>query len=310
MTHDAEAPGPDHDVHAAQAPPPDDFDVDLATYFRSVARLWWLVLGLAIVGAVGGLLIAELTTRTFSATSGVYLGQQTDANGNAINGITSNARVAQQIVQGRDVVNEAAWHMVNSTLPLSQYSPAALDKATSKLARQIQNGLAIATPTTRTTGSNVPPTNLLTITVTNRSGKKASAAANALADILIGRLSAYPTAKMDLLKQQIAKDQALLAAAQARLAAARGNVQVAQAASTEIQALQTSLQSDKLSLLVAQSVEAPQLVSPAVSPGTLNGIGRRLSVAGGFVAGAVIGLVIVAFAGRRRRPAAPAAAAS
>ena len=307
MTKDPEVAGPDHRTEPADAAqaPPDDFDVDLGTYFRAVARLWWLVVGLAVVGAVAGLLIATLTTRTYSATSAVYLGQQTDANGNSIDGLTANAKVPQQIVQGRDVLNEAAWRILNPSLPPSQYSPAAVDRAVGRLARQIQHGLVTATPSTKTTAANLL-TNLLTITVTNHSGKKAAAAANVLAQILVGRLNAYPTAKIDLLKQQIKENQALLAGAQARLAAAHGDAALAQAAGTEIQALQALLQGERLSLLVAQNVEQAQIVSPAVSPGTLNAVGRRLSVAGGFVAGAVVGLVIVAFIPKRRRPAPPA----
>jgi uncharacterized protein involved in exopolysaccharide biosynthesis len=308
MTQDTEGTGANRSTrpaHATQSPPPDDFDVDLGTYFRAVARLWWLVVGLAVLGAAAGFLIASLTTHTYSATSAVYLGQQTDANGNAINGLTSNARAAQQMVQGRDVLNEAAWRVLNPALPDAQYSPATVDQAVGRLARQIERGLLVSTPSTKTTGSNNLPTNFVTIAVTNRSGKRAAAAANALAQILVGRLSSYPTAKIDLLNQQIKQSQALLAAAQARLAAGRGNLQVAQAASTEIQTLQSTLQAAKLSLLVAQNVEAPQIISPAASPGSLNAVSRKLSMAGGFVAGAVIGLVIVAFATRRRRPTPP-----
>jgi capsular polysaccharide biosynthesis protein len=310
MTQDAERTGREQDTQSArtaQTTPPDDFDVDLGTYFRAVARLWWLVVGLAVVGAVAGLLVASLTTRTYSATSAVYLGQQTDANGTAINGLTSNARIPQQILQGRDVLDEAAWRALNPSLPAAQYSPAAVDRTVGRFARQIGHGLVVNTPTTKTTGSTLP-TNYVTITVTNNSGKKAAVAANALAQVLVDRLGAYPAAKIDLLKQQIKDNGTLLAAAQARLTAAGGNLQVAQAASTEMQALQTSLQAERLALLVAQNVEAPQIFSAAVSPGSLNAVSRRLSVAGGFVAGAVIGLVIVAFATRRRSPAQPPAA--
>src|SRR5664280_1318484 len=86
---------------------PDDFDVDLGAYVRAVRRLWWLVVLLAVVGALAGYGVTKLGTHTYSATSAVYLGQPTDANGNAIAGLPSNPRAAQQIVQGADVLKEA-----------------------------------------------------------------------------------------------------------------------------------------------------------------------------------------------------------
>ncbi len=308
----------------AQPPdvPADDFDVDLGRYARTVLRLWWLVIALAVVGALAGFAVAKLGTKTYSSTSAVYLGQPTDANGNAIAGLSTNPRAAQQIVQGEDVSRLAAYLVLNPGATVSATVPSA-DKALNKLARQIRNNTSVATPTVTVKGTSAP-TNFVAITVKNRSGTKAAAAANALALVLSDRLGTYTKAKTELLNGEIADLQRQLATTDARLAQAQKQLTTAaraggttgalaggpymtivQAASTERQTLQSSLQADKLSLLVASEVEAPRIISLAVAPGTVNARPVKLSLGAGLLAGIVIALVIAAFV-TGRRPAAPA----
>ena len=276
---------------------PDEFDVDLGAYSRAVRRLWWLVVLLAVVGALAGFAVTKLNTHTYSATSAVYLGQPTDANGNAIAGLPSNPRAAQQIVQGADVVHEAAGRLHGEV----------------KLGL-LRHDVTVTTPAS-TVKSTTAPNNIASITVTSRSARKSADAANVLAQILVERLSAFSDAKIALLEQQISAAQAQLAATNARLATAQRQLAasgpgstaaatylaVVQSASTEQQALQTTLQNDKLSLLVARNVETPAVITAAVASGSeKNASSAKTSMAGGMVAGIVVALVIAAFTTRRR----------
>ena len=281
----------------------DDFDVDLSAWWQAVKRLWWLVVLLVIVGAAGGYLIARHAHKTYSATSAVYLGQPTDANGNAIVGLTSNPRTAQQIVKGGDVLKQVSTAMGGAVKP-----------------GRIGNALAVATPTQAAKGTQAP-TNFVTLTVTLPSAEHAATAANLLAGILVKRLNTYSAAKIALLEQEVKDTQTQLAATTARLLAAQKQLAAAahsgggsstlstaayltvvQSASAERQTLQTQLQADKLSLLVAQNVEAPAVVSQASVPSSPNAPSYRLNVLAGALVGLVVALVICAFATRSRRP--------
>jgi Capsular polysaccharide biosynthesis protein len=278
---------------------PDDFDVDLGAYFHAVLRLWWLVVLLAVVGALAGFGATRLTTRTYTAVSAVYLGQPTDANGNAIAGLASNPRAAVQLAQSADVLKEVVSRL-NGEIKVGA----------------LRHDITVSTPAA-TVKSTTTPTNIVTITVTLRSAKKSADAANALAQVLVARLGTYSSAKTDLLEQQISATQAQLAATNARLATAQRQLAangaaaatylaVVQSASTEQQTLQTTLQADKLALLVARNVESPSVVT--IASASRNATPVRTSVVGGFVAGIVVALVIAAFTMRRRpRPGAAAA---
>ena len=287
----------------AQTAQTDDFDVDLSAYWHAITRLWWLVVLLVVVGAAAGYLIASHAHKTYSATSAVYLGQPTDANGNAIVGLASNPRAAQQIVKGGDV--------------LKQVSAAMGGKPKSG---RLGSALAVATPTQTAKGTQAP-TNFVTLTVTLPSAEQAATAANLLADILVKRLNTYSEAKIALLEQEVTDTQAQLTATNARLLAAQKQLAAAaktggtssslstaayltvvQSATTERQSLQAQLQADKLSLLVAQNVGAPKVVSPASVPGSPNAPNYRLNVLAGSLVGLVVALVICAFATRSRRP--------
>ncbi len=84
------------------------FDIDLGGLGRALARNWIVIVILVVVGVVAAVGVTYATGKRYQAASAVYLGQPTDANGNPINGINSNPRGAEQIVQSGDVLREAA----------------------------------------------------------------------------------------------------------------------------------------------------------------------------------------------------------
>ena len=286
----------------------DRFDIDVGGYARAVARRWWLVLLLAVVGALTGLVWWYAQPKSYEATAAVYLGQPTDANGNAIVGVNSNPRAASQIVQGTDVIKEAVERL---------QAEASGDAMT---ARQIRRGLIVETPTI-TVKSTSAPTNYVAITVRGRSAGKTAAAANALASILVERLSSYATAKTELLQTQLAADEVRLKQADRRLTATEATLQriaagggtaadkalaggpyltVVQAASEERTALEQRIVAGKLALAVVKDVESPAIISPAAPADEPTRTGRWLSVVAGGAVGVVVSLIVVAFLTRRR----------
>jgi len=295
-------------VMSEPAPRDDRFDLDVGAYAHAVLRRWWLVLLLALIGAVTGAVWWYAQPKTYEATAAVYLGQPTDANGNAIVGVNSNPRAAGQIVQSSDVIQEAAKIVASG------------DGMTAK---QIRGGLKIETPTI-TVKSTSAPTNYVAITVRGRSADKTAAAANALAAILVKRLSAYSGAKIEQLKADLEADQAELTALERRLSSAQKTLEriaasgaapvdkalagapyltVVQAASDQLSAQRTLVRNDRLDLLVTEQVEAPLVISAAAPADEPTGQSIWLAVGAGIVVGIVASLIAVAFL-LRRRPAA------
>ena len=80
------------------------FDIDLGALGGALVRNWLVIVVLMVVGVVAAVGVTVATGKRYQAASAVYLGQPTDANGNAISGINSNPRGAAQIVQSADVL--------------------------------------------------------------------------------------------------------------------------------------------------------------------------------------------------------------
>lgn len=294
-------------VMSEPAPSNDRFDLDVGAYAHAVLRRWWLVLLLALVGAVTGAAWWYAQPKTYEATAAVYLGQPTDANGNAIVGVNSNPRAAGQIVQSNDVIQEAAKSVAGDGMT----------------AKQIRHGLTIETPTI-TVKSTSAPTNYVAITVRGRSADKTAAAANALAAGLVKRLSAYSDQKKALLEAQLAVDNARLKTVDKRLAGAQAMLErlaasaapagekavagapyltIVQAASEERSQLEDQIRRAELATIVVNEVEAPLVISSAAPADEPTRQNIWLAVGAGIVVGIVVSLVAVAFL-MRRRPAA------
>lgn len=286
---------------------PADKDVDVASYLGAVARQWWLVLALVAVGIVAGTVLTLIQPKTYDATSSVYIGQTTDANGNPMAGLNSNAKAAVQLLSSQALLDDAA------------------KKAGDGLtASRLRKETTVETPssTIKTTTSVV---NIVIITVRDESAERAAAGANALAAALLAGIGEAPKDRIALLERQVADLQKQLDAAQARsakadaalatiaggdgarsekAAAAAPYVAIAQAAATEATALTASLQKAQLMLLTAKNVEEPRILHEAAVPDTPSGPDLRLNIAAGALAGLVVG-IIAAFA-RRRRVSLPA----
>lgn len=277
-------------------------DVDVASYLGALTRQWWLILALVVVGVVVGVVLTLLQPTTYDATSSVYIGQTTDANGNPMAGLNSNAKAAIQLLSSQAVLDEAADEVGDGI------SASLLRKETT-----------VETPssTVKTTTSVV---NIVVITVRDESAERAAAAANALAAVLLERIGETPKDRIALLERQVTDLQKQLdearvrgdAAADALEAIAAGGgtkaekaaasapfVAVAQAAATEAESLTTSLQKAELMLVTARNVEQPRILHEAAVPDSPSGPDLQLNVAAGALAGLVVGIV-AAFVRQRR----------
>jgi len=277
-------------------------DVDVASYLGAIARQWWLILALVVVGIVAGVLLTLLQPETYDATSSVYIGQTTDANGNPMAGLNSNAKAAIELLSSQALLDAAA--------------EATGDGVTASLLRE-KTTVETPSSTVKTTTSVV---NIVVITVTDESPERAAAAANALAQALLERIGDPVAAKIDLLEQQVAdlkekRDRALDTGYSAgreldviahsdmskaeKAAASAPYIAIAQSAATQADALTTSLQKAQLMLLTARSVEQPRILHEAAVPDEPSGPDMQLNVAAGALAGLVIG-IIAAFVRQRR----------
>jgi len=274
--------------------------IDIGSWLSTLARNWWVILGLVVLGAVVGAVVTMAQPKDYAATSSVYIGQTTDANGNPMAGLNSNAKAAVQLLSSQAVLKDAAERI-------------GMDATASMLRRET----SVETPssTVKTTTSVV---NIVVITVTDTDPERAAAAANALADVLLERIGGGVDEKIAVLEEQLAASKKAYAASLARSAAAQkalgavaGNgsasekaavtvaaLGVAQAGATEQESLTRAIQETELLLLSAQQNEEPRLLHEAAVPDTPSGPSVTLNVAAGALAGLVIG-IIVAFVRRR-----------
>ncbi len=144
--------------------------IDVGSWFTTLARNWWVIVGLVVIGVIVGAVVTLAQPKEYSATASVYIGQTTDANGNPMAGLNSNAKAAVQLLASQAVLKEAADRTG------MDISAGALGKETT-----------VQTPSS-TVKTSTSVVNIVVITVTDTDPERAAAAANALADALLERL--------------------------------------------------------------------------------------------------------------------------
>jgi uncharacterized protein involved in exopolysaccharide biosynthesis len=278
----------------------DSTSIDVGSWFTTLARNWWVIVGLVVIGVVVGAVLTLAQPKQYTATSSVYIGQTTDANGNAMAGLNSNAKAAVQLLSSQVVLKEAA-------------EKTGMDISVSKLRKET----SVETPSS-TVKTSTSVVNIVVISVTDEDKERAAAAANALAEVLLERLESGVDEKIALLEEQLTEQQKEYTAATARaasseralaaIAAGGGSASekalatapylaVVQAVATEQESLTTTIQKTQQQLLVAKQVEQPRILHEAGVPDSPSGPQMTMNVAVGALAGLIIG-IIVAFARR------------
>jgi len=270
-------------------------EVDLARWRRAVVALWWLPLAGLLLGAVAGLLYSTRGGATYKASALISLGQPTSPGGALVNGFGTNPRAVSQIVSSAAAQEEAANR--------ADMRPAAL-----------RGHVSVAQVGTATGAGATRATPLISLTVTGSKPSTTSAAANALAYIVVQKTTAaYVGVKIrtfqatyDQVTKSITSVNTRLAAIQ-RAASAAKNLDPLQQlvivtqednAETRLGNLIAQQETLQQQLAFAKEVESAKVVEPAKSVKS-SAHSRSTSL----VVGAVIGLLlgaIAAIAGERR----------
>jgi uncharacterized protein involved in exopolysaccharide biosynthesis len=281
-------------------------EVDLASAWGRLKARWWLpVIGL-VVGAIVGLLLALSGGNTWQAKTLVYLGQPfAPLGGGQIVSLATNPRTVSEIVHSETALKAASEA---SGVPVS------------RLRSSVSIKEITAPGQTRTT------TPLIEIGVKASGPAKSAAAADALANEVVKRVSVYVEEKVKLLEQQISVSQDQLKAVEARIANAQAQqtaVSNDKSLSTDTRlllslnlnsvittadarrtALQEQLYDAQQLLNQARNVEESHVVERATGLKSNARSNRTALLVGGLVGlliGAIAALAVEPIAARRRR---------
>ena len=281
-------------------------EVDLASAWGRLKARWWLpVIGL-VVGAIVGLLLAVSGGNTWQAKTLVYLGQPfAPLGGGQIVSLATNPRTVSEIVHSETALKAASEA---SGVPVS------------RLRSSVSIKEITAPGQTRTT------TPLIEIEVKASGPAKSAAAADALANEVVKRVSVYVEEKVKLLEQQISVSQDQLKAVEARIANAQAQqtaVSNDKSLSTDTRlllslnlnsvittadarrtALQEQLYDAQQLLNQARNVEESHVVERATGLKSNARSNRTALLVGGLVGlliGAIAALAVEPIAARRRR---------
>jgi uncharacterized protein involved in exopolysaccharide biosynthesis len=248
-------------------------EVDLGRYWNAIVARWWLPLAGVLVGALIGYLISLGGGDVWKARSTVYLGASYSAlGGSLLQGPQANPSTVGTIARSEDSIERAA----------AQAGMRAEDLRGNVSTQTISTG--VGANIVRTTGNP-----LVRITVETSTRRRAQVAANALAAIVVDRLSAYADRKIQTLKDRINAEQEEIDAI--RRQAARSNDVTAKAVlGVQLgQVLEDQLQAKQL-LIQAEEIERPQVLTHAVGVKT-TARSRRNSVVVAAFLGLLLGLI-------------------
>ncbi len=247
-------------------------EVDLGRYWNAIVARWWLPLAGLLVGALIGYLVSLGGGQVWKASSTVYLGASYSVVGGILlQGPQANPSTVGTIARAEDSIERAA----------AKAGMRAGDLRGKVSTKTISTGAG--TTTVRTTANP-----LVRITVQASTRRRAQIAANALAGIVVERLSPYADRKIESLKERIADDQAQIDAIR-RGAGSSDPVGKAVLGVQLGEVLDDQLQAKQL-LIQAQEVERPQVLTRAAAVKTTARSPRNSVVVAAFL-GFLLGLI-------------------
>jgi hypothetical protein len=245
-------------------------EVDLGRYWHAIAARWWLPLAGLLVGALVGYLISLGGGQVWKASSTVYVGASYSVIGGALlQGPQANPSTVGTIARAESSIERAAV----------QAGMRANELRGNVSTQTISTG--VGANIVRTTGNP-----LVRITVEAPTRRKAQAAANALAGIVVDRLSGYADRKIETLEERIAADQTVADTIRRQAASANDPTAAAVFAIQLGEVLENLSQSQQL-LIQAEEIERPHILTRASGVKT-TARSRRNSV----VVAAFIGLLV------------------
>jgi hypothetical protein len=267
-------------------------EVDLGRLWRAVIARWWLLVIGFVAGAIVGLLLSLGGGKQWKATAEVYLGQPLSASGAQISSPPTSLGLATAYINSLYALRVASH---KSGVPVGQLS-----------------GRISVKPILGLTGTKVgQPAPLMLLSVTGSKAGKTQIAADALASLIVSQFQPYPSQKIKIIQERLTQEQAQIKDinrrltdaqnAQAALASSAANsqlvanyAQIISTLSNERFASQSDITSAKQSIAQAQGIEAPRIVSPALSANQ-GGPSRRSGVVIGAIIGLVLGLLAAIF---------------
>ena len=260
-------------------------EVDLGRYAAVVAARWWLpVLGL-LAGIVAGYVLALGGGDVYRAQALVYLGVPlAPGGGGPVQSLATNPTFVRETVKSEAVVRRVA-------------------REAGLRPGQLRGRISVQ-PATATGPARTLQPSLVNVAVTGEAGGRVAAAANALARTVVDEIDDYTATKLGALRAQVEQAEAELRdldlqVAEARRALRGGGQPAAERLVIltllgQAQQRRTAVQQDMLQrrqeLSLAQDVERPRIVHPAVARKTTAQSRRNSLVVGGAI-GLLLGLV-------------------
>ncbi|MGH3102733.1 MAG: hypothetical protein ACRDN6_01370 [Gaiellaceae bacterium] len=282
---------PEPDLDAEQ-------EVDLGRYASAVAARWWLPLAGLLAGIVLGYVLSLGGEDVYRAQALLYLGEPLTPSGSAqVQGLSTNPSTIREVVRHEAVVRRVA-------------------RETGLRPAELRAGISV-----QAASGNVPRLGqapLVNIRVQGKAPRRIAEAANALAQIVVKRISGYVDTKIAALEAQIDQAEAELASIDERLAASDAALREQGLSAIDRLVILTTaglaeqrrsvVQQDSLDrqqlLSLAENVERGRLLEPAVArKATAQSRRNSLVVAGaiGLLLGFLAALAWDSVAGRTRR---------
>jgi hypothetical protein len=249
-------------------------EVDLGRYWSAIVARWWLLLAGLLVGALIGYLISLGGKQVWSASATVYLGASYSVvGGTLLQGPQANPSTVGTIARAESSIEQAA----------AKAGMRAGDLRGHVSTKTISTGAGAST-------ARVTANPLVRITVQASTRRKAQIAANALAQVVVTRLSTYADRKIAGLQDRVDADQQQIDVIERQQRSASDPTAKAVIALHLGDVLDDQLQAKQL-LIQAQDVERPAVLTRAAAVKT-TARSRRNSV----VVAAFLGLLVGLFA--------------
>jgi capsular polysaccharide biosynthesis protein len=259
-------------------------EVDLRSYWNTIATHWWLPLAGLAAGIVIGYLISLGGTQVYKAKAVVYLGQPLSSGGLQVQSVATNPSTVRQIVLAPAIIDAVARKV--GLKPGQLRGHIATQAVTGNITRLGQNPL-------------------VSITVTGRFRGKVARAADALAEEVVSSdaLAGYSKEKIANLETLVTTEQAALksldtSTGQLQDALRHGGglstterlILLGQLNGLQQQRLTTTdqLTTNQQQLALAKKVEAPTRIGPRTVATKTTARSRRNTV----LVAALIGLIL------------------
>jgi hypothetical protein len=241
-------------------------EIDLRRYASAVAARWWLPVFGLLAGALLGYVLSLGGQDVWRAQALVYLGQPIAPSGAQVQSLSTNPSVVGEIVKSAAVQRRVAAQV-------------GMER------RDLAAGVSVAAVKGNVTRLGQNP--LVRVSVKGDSRFKTAAAANALARIVVDRVSGYADKKIALLKDTITEQDRALA----RLDASLGSASGAEAGFLVLRRgeLSGEVLRAREDLVLAEEIERAKLVENAVARKVTAQSRRNQIVVGAFL-GLLLGL--------------------